>query len=65
MNEIKNNYYKKKYPILWKGQWLYEKDCGSVFAAIYSCKEALQLPETKCYVGDGTFVFPDDTYEHN
>jgi hypothetical protein len=54
-------HYTRKYPILWKGEWLYEKDCGSVFASIYSSKESLILPDTKCYIGDGSFVFPDDT----
>ena len=64
-NTIKDWHYTKKYPILWKGKWIWERDCGSVFAAIYSCREALYLPETKCYVSEGMWVYPDDTFEHD
>jgi len=54
----------KMYPIYYNDYWWYEKNCDSVFVACYSCIEALR-DDCAVYVGDGSWVFPDGTFEHD
>jgi hypothetical protein len=63
-NENFNSINRRMWPVYYNGELWNKWDCGDVFLAIYSCKEALR-PDGAVYVGDGSFVFPDNTFEHD
>lgn len=64
-NKIKNeNERIKKFPIFYDGKWYKEKDCGELFLAFYTCIEALR-PDGSVYIGDKTWVYPNDTFGHD
>ncbi len=61
MKEIENV---KMWPVYYDNKWWNECDCGSIFISLYH--ERYLLREDGCvYIGDGSWVFPDDTFEHD
>jgi len=50
------------YPIYYNGKEYYEEDCNDVFAAYYTCPEALNV-EGGVYVSEGTWIYPDGRTE--
>lgn len=60
----KFNIEEKIWPVYYDGKYWYEKDCGELFKALYH--ERIMLRDDGCvYVGDGSWVYPDDTFEHD
>ena len=55
---------KKKYPVFYNGQWYNRKDCGEIFLMFYTCVEALRA-DGSVYIGDRTWIYPDDKMIHD
>jgi len=55
---------KTMWPVYYNDKYWNKWECGSVFQCLYN--DRLQLRDDGCvYVGDGSWVFPDDTFEHD
>jgi hypothetical protein len=55
---------KNLFPVYYDGKYWNKWECGSVFKALYHHKIMLR-PDGAVYVGDGSWVFPNDTFEHD
>lgn len=52
------------WPVYYNDRYWNKWECGSVFQALYH--DRFLLREDGCvYVGDGSWVYPDDTFEHD
>jgi hypothetical protein len=55
---------KKLFPVFYNDKYWSKFECGSVFKALYHNRIMLRN-DGAVYVGDGSWVFPDDTFEHD
>ena len=55
---------KKLYPVYYKGRYWEKKECGQVFRNFYQCKIGMRV-DGAVYAAGGSWVFPDDTFEHD
>ena len=52
------------WPVEYDNKLWYEKDCGSIFRSFYHSRYSLRA-DGCVYISDGSWVFPDDTFEHD
>lgn len=62
MNNVKVK--RKMWPVYYNNRYWNKWECGDVFLCIYSCIEALR-EDGGVYIGDGSWVFPDNSMEHD
>lgn len=55
---------KNIYPIKFNGEWLHEEDCNEIFVCLYHDRYILRN-DMAVYIGDGSWVFPDGSFEHD
>lgn len=52
------------FPVYYNDKYWYESECGSIFKNLYHSPTMIRN-DGAIYVGDGSWVFPDDTFEHD
>ena len=52
------------WPVYYNGKYWNKWECGNIFKCLYHDRILLR-PDGCVYVGDGSWVFPDDTFEHD
>jgi hypothetical protein len=53
------------FPVYYNGKYWNKKECGTVFRALYHDRNMLRGDDGCVYVCDGSWVFPDDIFEHD
>lgn len=54
----------KLWPVYYNDKNWNKWECGSIFKSLYHDRIMLRF-DGAVYVGDGSWVFPDDTFEHD
>ena len=52
------------YPVRYDGKWWEKEDCGDIFISLYHTIYSLSS-DSSVYVGDGSWVYPDDSLYHD